>query len=114
MKPRRSPDRLGLLPSASLGANAQAADLYEPIHGSAPDIAGQGIANPYAAILSIGNATKRYSLQLPTEAAALESAVSAAIVAGVRPADIAQPGATGATTIAAGDAVIAALEAAGV
>ncbi len=100
---------LGLLPSASLGANARGG-LYEPIHGSAPDIAGRGIANPYATLLSAAMLL-RYSLQLPTEAAALEAAVSAAIVAGVRPADIAKPGVTGASTLAAGDAVVAALEA---
>lgn len=100
---------LGLLPSASLGANSRGG-LYEPIHGSAPDIAGRGIANPYATLLSAAMLL-RYSLQLPTEAAALEAAVSTAIVAGVRPADIAKPGVTGASTLAAGDAVVAALEA---
>ena len=100
---------LGLLPSASLGANSRGG-LYEPIHGSAPDIAGRGIANPYATLLSAAMLL-RYSLQLPTESAALEAAVSTAIVAGVRPADIAKPGVTGASTLAAGDAVVAALEA---
>jgi 3-isopropylmalate dehydrogenase len=100
---------LGLLPSASLGASSRGG-LYEPIHGSAPDIAGRGIANPYATLLSAAMLL-RYSLQLPTEAAALEAAVSTAIVAGVRPADIAKPGVTGASTLAAGDAVMAALEA---
>ncbi len=99
---------LGLLPSASLGATMRGG-LYEPIHGSAPDIAGRGIANPYAALLSAGMLLK-YSLQLPAEAAALEAAVSAAIVSGVRPADIAKPGSAGASTRAAGDAVLAAIE----
>ena len=100
---------LGLLPSASLGANSRGG-LFEPIHGSAPDIAGRGIANPYATLLSAAMLL-RYSLQLPTEAAALEAAVSTAIVAGVRPADIAKPGVTGASTLAAGDAVVAAVKA---
>jgi 3-isopropylmalate dehydrogenase len=99
---------LGLLPSASLGTQSRGG-LYEPIHGSAPDIAGRGIANPYATLLSAAMLL-RYSLQLPTEAAALEAAVSAAIVAGVRPADIAKPGNVGASTQAAGDAVVAALK----
>jgi 3-isopropylmalate dehydrogenase len=98
---------LGLLPSASLGAQSRGG-LYEPIHGSAPDIAGRGIANPYAAILSAAMLLK-YSLQLPAEAAALDAAVSSAIVSGVRPADIALPGIAPATTRMAGDAVVAAI-----
>ena len=98
---------LGMLPSASLGANVRGG-LYEPIHGSAPDIAGRGIANPYATILSAAMLLK-HSLQLSVEASALEAAVSAAIVLGVRPADIALAGAASASTRAAGDAVVAAL-----
>jgi 3-isopropylmalate dehydrogenase len=82
--------------------------LFEPIHGSAPDIAGRGIANPYAAILS-GALLLRYSLKLPAEATALETAVWAAVVAGALPADLAAPGATPVTTRAAGDAVLSAL-----
>ncbi|MDP9084328.1 MAG: 3-isopropylmalate dehydrogenase [Pseudomonadota bacterium] len=97
---------LGLLPSASLGAEARGG-IFEPIHGSAPDIAGRGIANPYAAILSAAMLL-RYSLQLHTEANALEAAVSKAIVEGALPADIAAPGRS-VTTRAAGDAVLAAL-----
>ena len=97
---------LGLLPSASLGASARGG-LFEPIHGSAPDIAGRGIANPYAAILS-GAMLLRYSLQLPAEADALEAAVARAIDSGELPADLASTG-PGITTRAAGDAVLAGL-----
>jgi 3-isopropylmalate dehydrogenase len=98
---------MGLLPSASLGASERGG-LFEPIHGSAPDIAGRGIANPYAAILSAA-LLLRYSLQLESEASAVESAVSHAIVSGVLPADLVQRGGAAATTRAAGDAVLAAL-----
>jgi len=97
---------LGLLPSASLGAAARGG-VFEPIHGSAPDIAGRGIANPYAAILSAAMLL-RYSLQLETEALAIEAAVSRAIEAGALPADLAAPG-SGVTTRAAADAVLAQL-----
>jgi len=97
---------LGLLPSASLGADARG--LYEPIHGSAPDIAGRGIANPYATILSAAMLL-RYSLKLEEEARWLEAAVSKAIESGALPADLAAPGAASVTTRAAGDAVLAAL-----
>jgi 3-isopropylmalate dehydrogenase len=97
---------LGLLPSASLGS-AKRGGLFEPIHGSAPDIAGRGIANPYAAILSAAMLL-RYSLQLENEARAVESAVSRAIDSGKLPADLAPAGAS-VTTRAAGDAVLALL-----
>ncbi len=97
---------LGLLPSASLGEGRRG--LYEPIHGSAPDIAGQGIANPYGAILSAA-LLLRLSLGLSAEAAAVETAVSAAIMAGVHTPDIAAPGKPPVTTQAAGAAVGAAL-----
>jgi 3-isopropylmalate dehydrogenase len=96
---------LGMLPSASLGASARGG-LFEPIHGSAPDIAGRGIANPYATILSV-SMLLRYSLNLNNEAVAVENAVSDAVTRGVRPADIAVTGQTPATTRAAGDAVLA-------
>jgi len=95
---------LGLLPSASLGSGGRGG-LFEPIHGSAPDIAGRGIANPYAAILSAA-LLLRYSLKLENEARAVESAVSSAIDSGKLPADLAPAGA-GITTRAAGDAVLA-------
>jgi 3-isopropylmalate dehydrogenase len=97
---------LGLLPSASLGTGTRGG-LFEPIHGSAPDIAGRGIANPYAAILS-GAMLLRYSLQLEAEARILEAAVSRAIESGALPADLA-PAGSGITTRAAGDAVLAGL-----
>jgi 3-isopropylmalate dehydrogenase len=95
---------LGMLPSASLGSMSRSG-LYEPIHGSAPDIAGRGIANPYATILSAAMLL-RYSLQLEPEARALEAAVSAALIGGARPADLASPGMPGTTTRATGDAVL--------
>jgi 3-isopropylmalate dehydrogenase len=98
---------LGMLPSASLGAAARGG-LYEPIHGSAPDIAGRGIANPYATILS-GAMLLRHSLKLETEARVVEDAVSRAIVGGALPADLAVPGTVPVSTRAAGDAVLACL-----
>jgi 3-isopropylmalate dehydrogenase len=97
---------MGLLPSASLGAEARGG-IFEPIHGSAPDIAGRGIANPYAAILSAAMLL-RYSLHLHSEAAALEQAVHGAIDAGALTADLAAPG-QAITTRAAADAVLARL-----
>ena len=97
---------LGSLPSASLGG-APRGGVFEPIHGSAPDIAGRGIANPYGAILSAA-LLLRYALQLETEAGAVEAAVSGAFVSGALPADLAPAGA-GITTRAAGDAVLARL-----
>lgn len=77
---------LGMLPSAALG-EAGRPGLYEPIHGSAPDIAGQGIANPCASILSLAMAL-RYSLAAPDMADRVEAAVEAALEAGARTADI--------------------------
>ncbi len=96
---------MGLLPSASLGADARGG-LFEPIHGSAPDIAGRGIANPYAAILSAAMLL-RYALRLNTEAKVLEDAVHHAISSGALTADLASAG-TSITTRAAADAVLAA------
>jgi 3-isopropylmalate dehydrogenase len=80
---------LGMLPSASLGDSK--AGLYEPIHGSAPDIAGQGLANPCAMIASTAMLL-RHSLGLETEAAAVEQAIADAIAGGARTADIAAAG----------------------
>ena len=97
---------MGLLPSASLSAAARGG-VFEPIHGSAPDIAGRGIANPYAAILSAAMLL-RHSLCLQGEALALEHAVDLAIGAGALTADLAPPG-KAITTRAAADAVLAAL-----
>ena len=86
---------LGLLPSASLRGIPRSGErvfgLYEPIHGSAPDIAGEGIANPIAAVLSAAMLL-RYSLGLETEATAVEAAVRRVLVEGCRCADIAAPG----------------------
>jgi 3-isopropylmalate dehydrogenase len=80
---------LGLLPSASLGAGK--IGIYEPIHGSAPDIAGKGIANPYATILSAA-LLLRHSLGLEAEAQCVEHAVSQALEAGIFTADLATTG----------------------
>jgi 3-isopropylmalate dehydrogenase len=91
---------LGLLPSASIGDSA--VGLYEPIHGSAPDIAGKGIANPIGTILSAAMLL-RHSLELETEARAVESAVARAIAEGARTADLG-PGPT-LTTSEMGDAI---------
>ena len=82
---------IGLLPSASIGDTAPG--LYEPIHGSAPDIAGQDKANPIAAILSVAMMF-RYSFHLPDEAQAIEDAVDAVLAQGWRTADIAKAGET--------------------
>ncbi len=80
---------IGMLPSASLGDNNYG--MYEPIHGSAPDIAGQGKANPIAAILSVSMMLK-YSLRLQDESYAVENAVKKALMYGYRTADIARTG----------------------
>ena len=97
---------LGLLPSASLGDGRRG--LYEPIHGSAPDIAGKGIANPYGAILSTA-LLLRHSLQLESEAALIEAAVARTIARGVGTADIAGDERPVASTREVGAAVVAAL-----
>ncbi|WP_375397179.1 3-isopropylmalate dehydrogenase [uncultured Sphingomonas sp.] len=93
---------IGMLPSASMGSNKQG--LYEPIHGSAPDIAGQDQANPCAAILSAAMML-RYSLAFAEPAERIEAAVAAAIARGARTADLGGTLSTGAMT----DAVLAAL-----
>jgi 3-isopropylmalate dehydrogenase len=97
---------MGMLPSASLGEGSFG--LYEPIHGSAPDIAGQGIANPLAAILSAAMLL-RHSLRLEEEAQAVENAVSAVIDAGYRTGDLATAGQPTVTTEEMGDLVIESL-----
>ncbi|WP_313318067.1 3-isopropylmalate dehydrogenase [Stenotrophomonas sp.] len=97
---------LGLLPSASLGEQGKVG-IYEPIHGSAPDIAGKGIANPYATILSAAMLL-RHSLGLEDEAAAIEQAVSAALDAGHFTADLAAQG-QALSTQQAGQSVLAQL-----
>ena len=98
---------LGLLPSASLGEGSNG--IYEPIHGSAPDIAGKGIANPYAAILSAAMLL-RHSLGLEQEAACVEQSVSRALDAGVLTSDVA-PAGRGVRTADATRAVLEQLEA---
>jgi len=103
---------LGMLPSASLGPvdpYGRRKALYEPVHGSAPDIAGKGIANPLGSILSLAMML-RMTLDRPDDADLLETAVAAALAAGARTADIAEAGAAGLSTAQMGDAVLAALE----
>ncbi len=97
---------IGMLPSASLDAHGKG--LYEPIHGSAPDIAGRGIANPLAAILSVA-LLLRYSLDQPELAQRVESAVGRVLDQGLRTLDITATGMTAVGTQAMGDAVVAAL-----
>ena len=99
---------LGMLPSASLGRGKLG--LYEPIHGSAPDIAGQGLANPLATILSVG-LLLRHSLDLEAEARAVESAVEQVLDRGLRTPDTAAPGQPALLTGEMGDAVVQGLEA---
>ena len=103
---------LGMLPSASLGPVdrfGRRKALYEPVHGSAPDIAGKGIANPLGSILSVAMML-RMTLNRPDDADLLEKAVDIALAAGARTADIAEPGATKLSTREMGDAVLDALE----
>jgi len=103
---------LGMLPSASLGPVdrfGRRKALYEPVHGSAPDIAGKGIANPLGSILSVAMML-RATLNRPEDADLLEKAVQTALAAGARTADIAEPGATRLSTVEMGDAVLSALD----
>lgn len=97
---------IGMLPSASLDVNGRG--MYEPCHGSAPDIAGQGIANPLATILSVAMML-RYSLSEPEAAQAIENAVSRVLDQGLRTADIYSEGCKKVSTAEMGDAVLAAL-----
>jgi 3-isopropylmalate dehydrogenase len=99
---------IGMLPSASLDKDGRG--MYEPCHGSAPDIAGQNIANPLATILSV-SMMLRYSLGLPEIADAIEVAVGQVLDQGLRTADIYTPGTLKVSTSQMGDAVIAALTA---
>jgi 3-isopropylmalate dehydrogenase len=104
---------LGMLPSASLGAvdaDGKRPALYEPVHGSAPDIAGRGVANPLAMLLSVAMML-RYSFGLGAEADLVEKAASKVLNDGIRTGDIALPGVTPVGTRAMGDAMLAALDA---
>ena len=105
---------LGMLPSASLGApmaNGRPKALYEPVHGSAPDIAGQGKANPIACVLSFAMAL-RYSFDRGDEATRLENAIETVLADGARTPDLLGPeGGTPITTVQMGDAIVAALDA---
>ncbi|MCP1830509.1 3-isopropylmalate dehydrogenase [Bradyrhizobium sp. USDA 4532] len=103
---------LGMLPSASLGPVdrfGRRKALYEPVHGSAPDIAGKGIANPLGSILSVAMLL-RLTLNRPEDADLLEKAVQTALASGARTADIAEAGAKKLSTVQMGDAVLGALD----
>src|SRR5690349_771666 len=103
---------LGMLPSASLGApvaGGRRKALYEPVHGSAPDIAGRGVANPLACILSFAMML-RYSFDLADEADLVEKSVAKALAAGARTADIRQPNTASISTRDMGDTILRELE----
>jgi 3-isopropylmalate dehydrogenase len=104
---------LGMLPSASLGEvdpkTKQRKALYEPVHGSAPDIAGKGIANPIAMIASFGMAL-RYSFNLGKQADMIDQAIAATLAKGLRTADIKSEGEKSMSTSEMGDAILAELE----
>jgi 3-isopropylmalate dehydrogenase len=97
---------MGMLPSASLGESGPG--VYEPIHGSAPDIVGKGIANPIGTILSAAMML-RYSIHLEREAVAIEQAVDRVLDAGARTADLAQPGQKPLSTTEMTDSILAAI-----
>jgi 3-isopropylmalate dehydrogenase len=103
---------LGMLPSASLGeadATGRRAALYEPVHGSAPDIAGQGIANPLATILSFAMLL-RYSFDMGDDADMIETAAENVLAGGLRTADIMEEGKARVSTETMGEAIISELE----
>jgi 3-isopropylmalate dehydrogenase len=104
---------IGMLPSASFGApdpkTGRRKALYEPVHGSAPDIAGQGLANPIAAIASYGMAL-RYSYALAEEADLIDQAIAGALSRGLRTADIMQPNMRKVGTAEMGSAILEELE----
>jgi len=101
---------LGMLPSASLGApdpiTKKRKALYEPVHGSAPDISGQGKANPIAMVASFAMCL-RYSFNMTSEADRVEKAISNVLESGLRTADIMSEGCTQVTTSEMGDAIVA-------
>jgi 3-isopropylmalate dehydrogenase len=104
---------IGMLPSASLGApdpkTGKRRALYEPVHGSAPDIAGKGLANPIAAIASYGMAL-RYSCGLVREADLIEAAIAGTLARGLRTSDIMQPNMRKVGTAEMGKAILAEIE----
>ena len=103
---------LGMLPSASLGApdkSGRRKALYEPVHGSAPDIAGKGMANPLAMVLSFAMCL-RYSFDMGEDADLLETAVKNVLAGGLRTADIMQPGKAKVSTTVMGEAIVAELD----
>jgi 3-isopropylmalate dehydrogenase len=103
---------LGMLPSATLGAadaSGRRHALYEPIHGSAPDIAGKGLANPLAQILSL-SMLLRYSFDMQEDADLIEAAIEAVLAGGLRTSDIMQPGRAKIGTATMGDSVMRELE----
>jgi 3-isopropylmalate dehydrogenase len=104
---------LGMLPSASLGEydpkTKRRKAMYEPVHGSAPDIAGEGKANPIAMLASFGMAM-RYSLNMDKEADRLDAAIAATLAKGLRTADIESEGTTVISTAEMGEAIVGELE----
>jgi len=103
---------LGMLPSASLGGadeSGRRKAMYEPVHGSAPDIAGEGLANPLACVLSYAMCL-RYSFDMGDDADLLEDAVKAVLASGVRTADIMQDGMTKVSTTGMGEAIVKELD----
>ena len=104
---------LGMLASASLGEvdpkTKKRKALYEPVHGSAPDIAGKGIANPIAMIASFGMAL-RYSFNMGAQADMIDKAIAAALAKGLRTADIKSEGTTAASTTQMGEAILKELQ----
>src|SRR6187455_256449 len=104
---------LGMLPSASLGEvdvkSKKRKALYEPVHGSAPDIAGQGLANPIAMIASFGMAL-RYSFDMGALADKIDAAIAAVLASGLRTADIKSEGTTAASTTQMGEAILKELQ----
>jgi 3-isopropylmalate dehydrogenase len=98
---------LGMLPSAALGAadaTGRRMALYEPVHGSAPDIARQGKANPIAMMMSYAMML-RYSFDLPDDAALIEKAIANVLAGGLRTADVMQPGMARVSTTVMGEAI---------
>jgi 3-isopropylmalate dehydrogenase len=103
---------LGMLPSASLGAadaSGRRRALYEPVHGSAPDIAGKGVANPLATVLSFAMCL-RYSFDIQEDAGLIETAVKRVLDGGMRTADIMQPGMAKVSTQVMGEAIVRELD----